>query len=851
MEKSVLTEFERRCIQEEPAYCTAACPLHMDVKTFLGHMAEQDMDKAFKAIEKTLPLPEVMARICDHPCEPECIRTRIDAPLAIGDLERICAKSRTKPKKRFLPPQKGKKAGVWGSGLSSLTVAWDLGLKGYGVTVYDKSPALGGLLLTLSHEVLPREILEQELDLLKTFGVSFQVAASSNDAFGGEKGQAFDAVYLGLDSDGEPHTGIAYDDAGIPETDDFSLETSDPKIFAGGFSRDGKGPGPRSYPVAFAAQGRKAAASMDRFMSKVSVTAGREREGVFQTRLSTDISGIAPEPRMALAFESAPNLEKAAKEAKRCIQCDCSRCIRVCAYIEDFKGFPGRYAREIYNNATIVMGEKKANRLINSCSLCDLCQRVCPNDFSMADLCLTARQEMVRDGKMPVSAHEFALQEMRFASGEDCFFARHAPGAKTSDYLFFPGCQLLGSSPSQVEKVYEFLRTQVSAKTGFVSGCCGAPARWAGREDLYHKNIEPFKTFWEASGKPPIIAACTSCTRMLSLSLPGAGIISLYQKMSETADQLPGPVQGKAQGKTQSKPMNILDPCTARDDIPVQKAVRTLAARAGIEVRELPASGTYTECCGFGGLVYNANPPLSKKIIQRRAGQSDHDYLAYCAMCRDRLASTGKRIAHVLDLFWPDSDSPEERRDPGFSRRHDNLAKARLHMLEALWKETAPSKSPPPLDIHMASAVEKILEEDYILKTDIEKVLRQVETGGGHFLNPKTGAEIAYFRPANVCFWIEFKRTGTGYEILNAWRHRMTVVPDTGFVPGTPAEAREDEIVCQACNEKLNDYKNHVEYLGSRFDVALPQCRRCGRVYISPALARGKMAEVEKILEDK
>ncbi len=848
MEKSVLTEFERKCIQEEPAYCTAACPLHMDVKTFLGHMAQQDMDKAFKAIEKNLPLPEVMARICDHPCEPECIRNRIDAPLAIGDLERICAKSRTKPKKRFLPPAKGKKAGVWGSGLSSLTVAWDLALKGYEVTVYDKGPALGGLLLNLSSEVLPGDILDRELDLLKTFGVSFKTAASSNEAFDGGKDQAFDGIYLGLDSPGEPHTGIAYDDTGIPVTDNFSLETSDPKIFAGGFSRDGKTPGPRSYPIAFAAQGRKAAASMDRFMSKVSVTAGREREGVFQTRLSTDISRVAPEPRIDLDFESAPDLEKAAKEAKRCIQCDCSRCIRVCTYIEEFKGFPGRYAREIYNNATIVMGEKKANRLINSCSLCDLCERVCPNDFSMADLCLAARQEMVKDGKMPVSAHEFALQEMNFASGEDCFFARHAPGSGASDHIFFPGCQLLGSSPSQVENVYGFLRTHVSARTGFVSGCCGAPALWAGREDLYRKNIEPFKTFWEASGKPPIITACTSCTRMLSQGIPEAKLISLYQKMSETTDQLPGPVQGKAL----SNPMNILDPCTARDDIPVQKAVRTLAVLAGIDVHELPASAAFTECCGFGGLVYNANPPLSREIIQNRAGQSRHDYLAYCAMCRDRLASTGKRTAHVLDLFWPDSDSPEERRDPGFSGRHDNLARARLRMLETLWKETDLPEPPfPSLDIHMVPEVKKILEEDYILRTDIEKVLRQNETGDGHFLNQKTGAEIAYFRPVNVCFWIEFKRTGTGYEIFNAWRHRMTVVPDKSFVPGTLAEAQEGEIVCQACNEKLIDYKNHVEYLGSRFDVALPQCSRCGRVYISPALARGKMAEVEKILEDK
>jgi hypothetical protein len=58
--------------------------------------------------------------------------------------------------------------------------------------------------------------------------------------------------------------------------------------------------------------------------------------------------------------------------------------------------------------------------------------------------------------------------------------------------------------------------------------------------------------------------------------------------------------------------------------------------------------------------------------------------------------------------------------------------------------------------------------------------------------------------------------------------------------------------VCRSCdNGELGFFKNHVEYLGSRFDVVLPQCKNCGMIYISPDIARGRMAEVEKILEDK
>ncbi|WP_289020090.1 4Fe-4S dicluster domain-containing protein [Desulfobacter postgatei] len=202
-------------------------------------------------------------------------------------------------------------------------------------------------------------------------------------------------------------------------------------------------------PVMEAFQGRKAATSIDRILSGVSLDAGRYREGGFTTGLNTDLSRIMPKP--GTDFEKAmagagfvPDPTLATAEAARCHQCDCSPCIKACnSFIESFEGFPGRYAREIYNNLSIVMGERTANLMINSCTLCDLCATVCPNDFSMADLCLQARRQMLEDKRMPVSAHAFALEEMAHAMGDACFFERHAHGMDHSDILFFPGCRIL------------------------------------------------------------------------------------------------------------------------------------------------------------------------------------------------------------------------------------------------------------------------------------------------------------------------------------------------------------------------------------------------------------------------
>ena len=57
--------------------------------------------------------------------------------------------------------------------------------------------------------------------------------------------------------------------------------------------------------------------------------------------------------------------------------------------------------------------------------------------------------------------------------------------------------------------------------------------------------------------------------------------------------------------------------------------------------------------------------------------------------------------------------------------------------------------------------------------------------------------------------------------------------------------------VCAKCDEPMILRKVNVAYMGSSFPVDLPVCPTCGQVFVSEELATGKMAEVEKTLEDK
>ena len=61
----------------------------------------------------------------------------------------------------------------------------------------------------------------------------------------------------------------------------------------------------------------------------------------------------------------------------------------------------------------------------------------------------------------------------------------------------------------------------------------------------------------------------------------------------------------------------------------------------------------------------------------------------------------------------------------------------------------------------------------------------------------------------------------------------------------------ERKLKCARCGVELVTRKASFSYMGRSFGHEVPVCPRCGKVYISRALAEGKMAEVEVLLEDK
>jgi hypothetical protein len=64
-------------------------------------------------------------------------------------------------------------------------------------------------------------------------------------------------------------------------------------------------------------------------------------------------------------------------------------------------------------------------------------------------------------------------------------------------------------------------------------------------------------------------------------------------------------------------------------------------------------------------------------------------------------------------------------------------------------------------------------------------------------------------------------------------------------------QVAEAEWLCANCNLPLKPKQITVSYLANSYPVDLLCCPQCGLVLVTEDLALGKMADVEKALEDK
>ena len=218
-----------------PAYaptmapCREACPVEMDVPTYVRMIADGKAADAYAVIREKVPFPAVLGRVCAHPCEEVCRRKDAGGAIAICALKRYAADAaapvaagdpgspggglpvETARAIAASAPDTGRKVAVVGSGPAGLTAAFYLRKKGHAVTVFEARPQTGGMLrYGIPAYRLPDAVLDHEIGAIAALGVEIKtgVALGGGPATGSGaadfvtveslKADGYDAVFLGV-----------------------------------------------------------------------------------------------------------------------------------------------------------------------------------------------------------------------------------------------------------------------------------------------------------------------------------------------------------------------------------------------------------------------------------------------------------------------------------------------------------------------------------------------------------------------------------------------------------------------------------------------------------------------------
>ena len=196
-----------RCLNCKKPACVAGCPVNVDIPSFLQLVVKGDFAAAARKIKENNALPAVCGRVCpqESQCEAKCILGKKFEPVAIGRCERFVAdyeRTNNLVEMPELPPKNGKKIAVIGAGPAGLTVAGDMILLGYDVTIYEAFHKPGGVLMYGIPEFrLPKEIVEKEIDYVRRLGVKIELNQVIGKTYTIDEllsREGFDAVFIGV-----------------------------------------------------------------------------------------------------------------------------------------------------------------------------------------------------------------------------------------------------------------------------------------------------------------------------------------------------------------------------------------------------------------------------------------------------------------------------------------------------------------------------------------------------------------------------------------------------------------------------------------------------------------------------
>ncbi len=219
--------------KEDMPICQATCPANLDIRSYVGLVADGKYAESLAKIRESLPFALSIGRVCPHPCETACNRGYVDEPISICTLKRFVADWELYHNAKApvdVPDEFHKeKVAIIGAGPAGLTCAYYLAKAGYHSVCFEALPEPGGMFrVGIPEYRLPTPTLMHEINWILAHGVELRCNVRiGKDISFEDLRRDYDAIFIGIGAHTGMKLGIKGEDMeGVVDGVDFLREVN-------------------------------------------------------------------------------------------------------------------------------------------------------------------------------------------------------------------------------------------------------------------------------------------------------------------------------------------------------------------------------------------------------------------------------------------------------------------------------------------------------------------------------------------------------------------------------------------------------------------------------------------------